>query len=49
MEDARTNMESAREKANIIAEELGIERWMGMQGWDRMWEEKWMWRWDHKW
>jgi hypothetical protein len=26
MEDARTNMESAREKANIIAEELGIER-----------------------
>jgi hypothetical protein len=22
---------------------------MGMQGWDRMWEEKWMWRWDHKW
>lgn len=49
MEDARTNMESAREKADAIAEELGIERWMGermgwkMGQWMRTGGHQWRW------
>ncbi len=43
MEDARSNMDTAREKADAIAEELWIERWMGQKIWWGMWEWKWMW------
>ncbi len=43
MEDARANMELAKEKADAIAEELWIERWMG----NKMWEKR-MGRWNNQ-
>lgn len=45
LEDARTNMEDAREEAAAIAEELWIERWMGEKmGWKMWgWNEMGMW------
>lgn len=57
MEDAKTNMDSAREKADAIAEELGLERGMGQQrGWMMWnWNDRGMglWEWmesgEHRW
>jgi hypothetical protein len=46
MEDARTYMDWAREKADAIAEELGLERWqMGQRLWEWMGEKMGMKKW----
>ena len=53
MEDARTNMESAREEANEIAEELWLEKLWGhnmwWKKWFRMWNGEGRWMWMKKW
>ncbi len=45
MEEARNNMDNAREKADAIADELWIERWM----WKKMWNWKGQWMWMREW
>ncbi len=49
MEDARTYMEWAKEKADAIAEELWIERPMGQRMGEWMWEKMWMRQWNRQW
>lgn len=51
MEDARNYVEWAIEKADAIAEDLWIERWIGQNMWWTMWERQgiWMNRWYHQW